>query len=104
MYRSAGANNNDFIEDLCGLVIHGKQTFILGDFNICYISEFSNKVFQVLRSKGFKQIVKYPTHIEGRLIDVVFYFCPDPGTCYEVKQQSQFFTDHDLIQVFRGDY
>ena len=102
VYRSSGAENINFLEDLCFLVKSGKQTMILGDFNICYISEKSHQVFGMLKSLGFQQLVKHPTHIEGRLIDLVFFFSPDSSDCYEVKQQAQWFTDHDLIQVVRG--
>ena len=104
VYRSAGAENTDFVEDLFGLITSGKRTLVLGDFNICYISEFSNLVFQALRSNGFQQIVEHPTHIEGRQIDLVFFHCPDQAICYEVKQQAQYFTDHDLLKVVQGKY
>ena len=102
IYRSSGAENINFVEDLCGLMTSGKQTIILGDFNLCFASENSNQVFQALKSMGFQQLVKHPTHIEGRLIDLVFFFSPDPSACYDVQQQAQWFTDHDLIQVVTG--
>ena len=102
IYRSSGAENINFVEDLCGLITSGKQTIILGDFNLCFASENSNQVFQALKSMGFQQLVKHPTHIEGRLIDLVFFFSPDPSACYDVQQQAQWFTDHDLIQVVIG--
>ena len=102
VYRSSGAENIKFLKDLCSLVSSGKQSLIQGDFNICYISEKSHQVFQMLKSQGFQQLVNHPTHIEGRLIDLVFFFSPDPNAYYEVQQQAQWFTDHDLIQVVRG--
>ena len=52
-----------------------------------------------LRKLGFKQLVCFPTHIEGRVIDLVFInwdMTHDPHT---VDQQSSFFSDHDLIFV-----
>ena len=104
VYRSAGAENKSFLEDLFSLVSSGTQTLILGDFNICYQTEPTNQVFLALASKGFIQIVNHPTHIEGRLIDMVFIFSPDPDIYYEALQQAQYFTDHDMIQVFRGKY
>ena len=100
VYKSAGAEDNNFLENLCALVSSGKPTTILGDFNICYISERSNRVFQALSNMGFKQIVEFPTHIEGRLIDLVFIYSPDPNISYEVQQKAQYYTDHDLITVF----
>ena len=102
IYRSSGAENINFVEDLCGLVTSGKQTIILGDFNLCFASENSNQVFQALKSMGFQQLVKHPTHIEGRLIDLVFFFSPDPSAYFDVQQQAHWFTDHDLIQVVIG--
>ena len=102
LYRSTGAKNKEVLDDLCELVNYQKQTLILGDFNICFFSESSSQVFQVLRSLGFNQLVKYPTHTEGRLIDLAFFRSPDSSIYYEVNQQAQFFTDHDLIQVVRG--
>ena len=104
LYRSAGAENTSFLEDLCALVSSVKPTVIVGDFNMCYRSEKYNNVFEVIRNLGFKQLVQYPTHTEGRLIDLVFVFSPDQNTSYEVLQQAQYYTDHDLIQVFVGKY
>ena len=103
LYRSAGTDNAKFLENILGLISSEKQTFIMGDFNICYVSENSNQVFQVLRGMGFHQLVKHPTHIEGRMIDLVFFFSPDSSISYTVRQQAQYFTDHDLLHVVRGD-
>ena len=52
VYRSEGAETNNFLNDLCGLISSVKQTMILGDFNLCYMSENSHQLFQVLHSKG----------------------------------------------------
>ena len=102
VYRSAGANDTEFLEDLCGLASSGNQTLIVGDFNICFLSDTSSPVFKELRNIGFKQIVKNPTHMEGRLIDLVFFRSQDTGIAYEVKQQAQYYTDHDLIEIVKG--
>ena len=103
VYRSTGVDNKAFLEDLSQLIKCEKQTLILGDLNICYNSENSNDVFTTLRNMGFKQLVKYPTHTEGRLIDHAFYYCLDGGVCYEALQQAQFYTDHDLIKIVKGN-
>ena len=39
VYRSAGTDDTEFLEDLCGLASSGNQTLIVGDFNICFISD-----------------------------------------------------------------
>ena len=102
IYRSAGAQTESLIHDVSSLISSGKHTLIVGDFNLCYISDYSHQLFEALRVKGFQQIVKNPTHIEGRLIDLVFTNNLDPDINYQVEQQAQFFTDHDLIEVKKG--
>ena len=103
IYRSTGAEKSDFLEDLCQLFNQEKHTLILGDFNICYSTENSNQVFQTLRNMGFSQLVRAPTHIEGRKIDQVFCYCPGDDVVYEVSQIAQYYTDHDLIKVVKGN-
>ena len=102
VYRSSGADTQTFLQDLCGLINSGNHTLILGDFNICYNSQSSDLLFHTLRCLGFKQLVKSPTHKDGRLIDHVFLFSPDSNVSYEVLQQAQYYTDHDLIKVIQG--
>ena len=91
------------MEDLSGLFKAGKRMLILGDLNICYNSEPSNEVFKMLKNLGFKQLVKHPTHSEGRLIDHAFYYCPEGYICYEALQQAQYYTDHDLLKIVKGN-
>ena len=102
VYRSAGAQAELLIHDVSSMISSEKQTLIVGDFNLCYISDYSHQLFEALRVQGFQQIVKNPTHIEGRLIDLVFINNLDLDITYEVEQQAQFFTDHDLIEVKKG--
>ena len=102
VYRSEAANSVDFIEDLIGMTDASKQTLVLGDFNICYLSENSHSVFQAFHIKGYHQIVKSPTSLHGRLIDVAFLSPSDSNVHYEARQQAQFFTDHDLIEIIEG--
>ena len=73
----------------------------MGDY-LCYLSENSHRLFQALRSQGFQQIVKAPTSLKGRLIDLAFISSANPSVYYEARQQSQFFTDHDLIEIMEG--
>ena len=101
VYRSSTASSSQFISDLKSMFDSNQQTFMVGDFNICYISEIDHQVIKTIKEFGFKQKVRAPTHIEGRLIDHVYVFTPDskydPGV--EVEQQSPYFTDHDLLFV-----
>ena len=103
IYRSSGANTSDFLEDINALYTRSKHTLIMGDFNICHTKEYFHEIYENLRKLGFKQLVEKPTHIEGRLIDCVFIACPNNEIIYTVTQQAQYFTDHDLIKINKGN-
>ena len=65
-------------------------------------SVFAKKhpVLRNIMNFGFKQMVQFSTHMAGRLIDLVFHFSPnDNHQCVKVKQQSPYFTDHDMLFV-----
>ena len=98
LYRSDGTDTEQFLEDLFGQVSR-KETLIVGDFNLCFKSDILHPIFQALN--GFDQLVKYPTHVRGRIIDLAFIKKPNQSA-YEVKQISPFFTDHDIIELYSG--
>ena len=99
VYRSKGANTENFENDLLELIYLDRHTIILGDFNLCYQKNPSHGIFQILSNLGFQQQVKYPTHIEGGTIDLVFTLNGNTIYKHEVQQKSQYYTDHDLITV-----
>ena len=99
VYRSSGTSSITFLDDLKDLFDDNRETWVIGDFNICFHSEKDHLIFKTLASLDFKQLVMYPTHIEGRLIDLVFHFSPQSLDLYDVKQQSPYFTDHDVLYV-----
>ena len=100
VYRSSsGVDDEEFCSDLTSLFNPSKETLIVGDFNICYKSEKATKILKTLDTLGFSQLVKKPTHSQGRLIDHVHFFSPGRRTTCEVEQQGQYFTDHDLLKV-----
>ena len=99
VYRSQGANTEHFICDLLEMINLNEHTLIVGDFNICFQKNPTHSIFQMLRNLDFEQLVKNSTHIDGGLIDLVFVFSPDQLVTYEIDQQAQYFTDHDLLCV-----
>ena len=100
IYRSEGAITENFKKDLRMLFNAKKATYLVGDFNLCFKSESSHPVMREIRNLGFEQMVKFPTHLAGRLIDHVHFFSPnDHPQCIKVRQQSPYFTDHDLLSV-----
>ena len=93
LYRSEGAVTTSFLDDLLSL-LSKEETVIVGDFNLCFVDQRNHQIFRTLESLGFNQLVKKPTHIKGRMIDLVF-----SKVSFEIIQQSPFFTDHDILLV-----
>ena len=97
VYRSSSDSaKSNFLNDLMSLINRGTDTYIVGDFNIDYITKSSSKIPESLKSLGFTQYVKYATHREGSLLDHVY-----SNTKKNVRtiQEAHFFSDHDLVYV-----
>ena len=100
VYRSDGASSNAIVKDLLSMIDQSKSTLIVGDLNICYLSQRSHPVISFLESNGFCQLVKSPTHVDGRLIDHVYHYTPEHANKeMNVEQQSPYYTDHDIIWI-----
>ena len=97
VYRSQNGNKYELIERLDKILDKEKTTLITGDFNICVIQEKRNVVSQYLERKGFLQVIKEATHIEGRVIDQVFINRRD--LIIELQRYSPYYSDHDAILI-----
>ena len=89
------------MSDILSIFKKDRETFLIGDLNICFINERCNAILQWLEELGFKQQVKEPTHTEGRQIDHIFHYSPHPNTVSfaNINQFGVYFTDHDMIQI-----
>ena len=66
IYRSSvGSYDVSLIENLISLINPNKDTIVLGDFNMCFITEKDRIVLTTLHSMGFKQLVTMPSHIQA---------------------------------------
>ena len=102
VYRSFSSDLvSHFIEDLVSLFDDKKKTILAGDLNVCYLGENNHPIIKKLDDLNFRQRVKMPTHVQGRLIDHIYFFSPSLDTApdVEVLQFGQYFTDHDLMVV-----
>ena len=97
IYCSQGFSKPNFLKDLGTLACGGKQCFIVGDFNIDFLSPHQDLVVKQLISKGFKQMVTLPTHIAGSLLDHVYV--RNPTVDYKIDLNYPFYTDHAAISV-----
>ncbi|MCS5643815.1 MAG: AAA family ATPase [Dehalococcoidia bacterium] len=71
-YRSSSSSIDAFTEDILKLISDGVATVIMGDMNVCVKESPSNYLLASLEGKGFSQMVKEPTHREGRVIDHIY--------------------------------
>ena len=99
IYRSQTGNCVELLEVLITLIEPNRRTIITGDFNICFVENFSNRFIQGLLSMEFAQLVHEPTHIRGRHIDQVFYFDQNNSLDPVIDRYSPYYSDHDAILV-----
>jgi endonuclease/exonuclease/phosphatase (EEP) superfamily protein YafD len=100
IYLRASWDTNQFIEHLAsleekGLFSRRRNTIIGGDFNICFLRDHDKALIQYLESKGFTQMIKKATHIDGNLIDHIYTNIKQ----IEVEQASKYYSDHDALCV-----
>ena len=96
IYRSERGNSVELLNNITSLISQERPTAICGDFNICYNANRHNRITKHLEKEHYKQVVKNPTHIRGRLIDH-FYHNLDIEVI--VNQYTPYYTGHDGICV-----
>ena len=107
IYRSQTGNSLELLEELKRLLVLDRPTLITGDFNACFIENFSNRMIQGLVEIGFDQLVHEPTHIRGRHIDHAYIRDPHdelkprptgtPHARAKMNRYSPYYSDHDAI-------
>ena len=81
------------------MIEKGRITLITGDFNACFMENFSNRMIQGLLSSGFDQLVHEPTHIRGRHIDHAYFLDPSNRLKPIIDRYSPYYSDHDGICI-----
>ena len=99
VYRSQSGHSLELLEGLVKMIEAGRITIITGDFNICFMENFSNRMTQGLLSMGFNQLVHEPTHIQGRHIDQVYFLDQSDRLQPIVDRYSPYYSDHDGICI-----
>ena len=99
IYRSQAGNSVQLLEKIKEQIEAERITLITGDFNICFMENFNNRMIQGLLSLGFNQLVHEPTHMRGRHIDHV-YFLDQSGSLKPILDRySPYYSDHDGICI-----
>ena len=100
VYRTSNAAEQ-FTHDLHAIIDEDRPTYIIGDFNIDFISQKENRVIKMLHAMGFMQLVKHPTHILGHLLD--HFYSNSCSDNVSLHQESPYFSDHDILHVTHTD-
>ena len=98
IYRSKSNNLDELLEAIKSNCDMTKVVIVIGDVNICYLTNKTNYFTCQLKKMGFNQIVNVPTHNLGGCIDHV-YVCK-PMTCdidILLETSSPYYSDHDTI-------
>ena len=100
VYRSSTGNSVELLHNLIAMITPGKSTLITGDFNICMLNHWKNRMTKGLESIGFIQKIRDPTHILGGHIDHVYW--KDERSEWEdleVELYTPYYSDHDALLV-----
>ena len=85
----------DLINILEKLIDETRTTIVGGDFNVCVFKAPNNFVTHMLKGKGFLQIVKNATHIEGGVLDHVYIKQDGCKFSWNVEEFPKYYSDHD---------
>ena len=99
IYRSQLGKMDELLKRLSMIIDKNRVTLVLGDFNLCYYENNSNRLIKGLESIGFQQLVHEPTHIRGRFIDHAYLHDPTGAVIATVERYSAYYSDHDAICI-----
>ena len=98
VYRSSNDKQDKILAQIKTLFNKEKATIILGDFNVCYLKNPSNKISQELKKLKFKQLIREPTHEEGGCIDHLYLYTPERIAIeYLLEIEPIYYSDHDCL-------
>ena len=80
-----------------------RSTILTGDTNIDILKDSGKHFVEFMKDLGFTQLVKFPTHDQGGLLDHV-YVTQDLLERVSVSQTGIYFSDHQLITIKLNDY
>merc|ERR1711884_505323 len=87
-----------FISLLSDVQPSSKPAVVCGDMNIAFepSKPCSNQLSDKMNRKRFKQVVTYPTHIKGNILDHMYVRCPVQPLW---KLHYPYYSDHDAIML-----
>ena len=95
VYRSKFGDMRDLVRILDTLIDDTRITIIGGDLNVCVLKAPKNIVTHTLKDRGFTQIVKTATHIEGGVLDHVYIRQDGCKFLWDIEEFPKYYSDHD---------
>lgn len=86
-----------FVDFIGKWMTQGKATMICGDFN--FDGRDKNELSQMMTSRGFKQIVLKPTHVQGGYIDHFYHNISEDKKKVEHRLHCPYYSDHKAVCV-----
>jgi hypothetical protein len=100
VYRSSNGNSVELLNNMNQMMTPGKPLLITGDFNICMLNHWNNRMTKGLEANGFRQMIREATHIMGGHIDHVYW--RDENSVWKdptLELYCPYYSDHDASLI-----
>ena len=99
VYRSKNESKQgqiQFLRDLQKLLNNRRKEIITGDFNT---DPDTSLIGREMRNWNYKQVISYPTHIDGNRIDHCYISDNIRSEAVKIRQTPVYYSDHDKIEI-----
>ena len=101
VYRfSENSHLEQFTNNISNMLNLSRTIIVCGDLNLDLAKYPTNKFSKYLFGLGFIQLVNTPTHIQGGIIDHVYFYSPQQVGCSLFTIHPLYFSDHDAVMFF----
>ena len=97
MYLSKECNFHEVLNSLNNTLIPAKKSLVLGDLNFDPNAKKPNPLSTFLKELDFVQIVDFPTHRDGGLIDHIY--TKNATNNVEIRTNFPYYSDHMAFNV-----
>ena len=101
VYRSSNCSLKTAVDIISSIINPQKSVLVCGDLNICFKEFPNNGLIRFFMSHGFEQKVQKATHIEGGLLDQVYFKNGKQNININVSLYSPYYNanDHDALCI-----
>ena len=94
VYASNGCPLPDLVLDIEKIIKPNLPTMVIGDFN--FDTKKTNAFTQFMKISMFTQIVSWPTHEKGNIIDHCYV---SNNSHVQLKRHSPYYSDHNALCI-----